>query len=310
MRRWPRRTAQEGLHELVGHEGHEFSHAVGSSRRYVATAPVVVTAVLALAALPGLAARDAVHASSAPVVIDSRGAGTWLPDLLRAAEAWNAVGLGRRVRVTAAATSGAVVVQLGRVAPSCGSGAAGCVVTRGTRRVLVLPSQLPAFARGTGPVTLVAHELGHLLGLGHRASGCTIMGAEPSARGCGQLQFTRTFPSPQCPWQTLRSWRCRTVEQRLELCGPTAEDAASVARRAGVSARAVRPRLCVAQELSGPSPRTARHARNAGLRVIVAREGPALLRAARRHDAATRRWCARGGTLPAVARRLCAIARA
>ena len=221
-------------------------------RRYVATTPVVLAAVAALAVLPGIGARDAVRAATAPVVIDAAAAGPWLPDLRRVAAAWNAIGLGTPVRVAEpGAVRATVTVQLGRVAATCGRGTAGCVVTRGARKVLVLPRMRPTSSgAGTGPATLVAHEVGHLLGLGHRSGGCTVMRAEPSARGCDQLRFTRTLSSPQCAWRTLRAWRCRTVEQRLELCGPTAEDAASVARSAGGGGRAMRPRLCVAQQLS------------------------------------------------------------
>ncbi len=305
----PERRAPADLADLAAGPVGDRLHA---TRRSIATAPVFAAAVLTLAVLPGLGAHDAVRASSAPVVIDTANAGPWRADLQRVASAWNAIGLGRRVRIVALrAPDSAVVVQLGRVAAACGRGTAACVVTRGPRIVLVLPRvRDPWSAAGAGPATLVAHEVGHLLGLGHRSTGCTVMRAEPSARGCDQRHFTRTIPAPNCSSQTLRTWRCRTVEQRLELCGPTAEDAARVLRRSGLPPQTAAPRLCVARELSGPSPRAARHARNAGLRVIVANEGAALLRAARRHDSQTRRWCARSVELPAAARRLCAIARA
>ena len=310
LRRWPRRTAQKRVQKLVGPVGHELSRAVSGSRRHIATTPVVAAAVLALAVLPGLGARDAVHASSSPVVIDARAAGPWLADLRSVAAAWNDIGLGTRIRIAEPDPARSTVgIQLGHVAATCGPDAAGCVVTRGARKLLVLGRRRDATGAGAGPATLVAHELGHLLGLGHRSSGCTVMRTQPSSRGCDQLRFTRTVPSARCPSRTLRSWRCRTREQHLELCGPTAEDAPLAIRRAGLSPRATVPRLCVAHELSGPSPRSARHARNAGLRVIVAREGDALLRAARNHDPQTRRWCARAVELPAAARKLCAVAR-
>lgn len=288
----------------------EHAHT-GAVRRFGLGALVAALAVAATA--PGADAPPAQAGAGAERTLAlSAPAGPWRSELRRAAAAWNHVGLPVALRVVRRDVAGAVRVELGRVRARCGAQALACVVTGAGRPVLVLPARPPGdyrFEPGAGPLTLVAHELGHVLGLGHRTSGCTLMRAQPSAAGCASAALERTVPLRSCRLAgPARAWGCPREQQRLELCGPTAQDAAVARRAYGLAPVPARTTLCVASELARPSRRTELRMRNAGLRIALRPAAGSLRRAFARGAPSLRRWClgAERTPLPAVAVSLCA----
>lgn len=270
--------------------------------------------------LPAILLADAAAGVSPPparrvpaarrVIVVVAPPGHWAGDVRRVAARWNRGGLPALLRVVTRAARADVRVVSGHVSRRCGGAAFGCVLPAAGGEALVLPGEgaHPVFPPGTGPQTLIAHEFGHVLGLGHRGAPCTVMRARLAA--CAGAPVARTRLAPGCRLAGDRGWRCPRQDVALELCGPAPADIALARWLAGLPARAWRPELC-AGAISPRLSRAAEAARqSAGLRAAIAGSIGALWRAAARRDPRMRRWCAGlgRGPRPAVARALCRAA--
>lgn len=103
------------------------------------------------------------------------------------------------------------------------------VCTRGPWVKLYVPKRRRDPAVANEMAATVAHELGHVLGLGHVRKGCTVMFAGPHGQTC---------PRRPKPWQL----RCRLVE---------ADDVRGAIRRYGGRMRPLAPEFCDATPAPG-----------------------------------------------------------
>lgn len=152
----------------------------------------------------------------------------------RAVAAWNRSGVGIRFVRARSARAARLIIRNTRDVPNgCGSGQAtvGYVDPPGKAYVNILSDPAPKkqACAWPGQTLLVAHELGHVLGLGHVERGCRLMntsfveGIAPD--GC----ITGTDESDYI--DRIGTWRCRIIE---------AGDAVAAIRRYGGTLRPVR----------------------------------------------------------------------
>ncbi len=201
---------------------------LSAPRRLLVTASVLVL-VLGAVVLAWIAPfRTSSAAAGPPVLRVAVTDPAWLTDVRHAAAIWNASGVKRRMQVVPAADTADVHVISRPIARSCGPRALGCFVdgVRGSTIVLPVRDDLPYFADGTGPLTIVAHELGHALGIGHHATGCTLMRPRLSLEGCSGTRADEIRLAPGCHRTRDRAALCARQALQLQLCGPTAADVA------------------------------------------------------------------------------------
>ena len=119
--------------------------------------------------------------------------------LQQAVAAWN--GSGAHVRFEASTEQLAQLVITSKDVEQCGHGHATLGWTPHARATIFQPGDGPGCDRFSA-ARVLAHELGHVIGLDHDDTRCAAMNAKSNRRGAEHCR-----PAP--PWQ----WRCRLLEE-------------------------------------------------------------------------------------------------
>jgi hypothetical protein len=183
------------------------------SRRRAAQAIAVAIAVLACAPAAQAYELDGIPWPGRPATIGYWNGTAYGPQVAQAARAWNESGARVRFRRVSRARAQLLIVSDRRSAAGENGLAHGFATVGYQPRNRVT---IGRGARGIGVVGLIAHELGHVLGLVHDDERCAVMNS---------AFWSRCMPSPTC-----------SILQR--------DDVRGAIRRYGGRIRPVRPELC------------------------------------------------------------------